>query len=350
MRQTSQVDLEFLRSLPKCEHHLHIEGSLSPADLFALAARNDISLPSHTDDPAYASPASLAQRYKSFSSLDDFLAYYYRAMAVLLTSADFDTLTYSYLARAHSDGVKHAEIFFDPQAHLSRNISVGTVLRGLRSACARAETDFGISTLIIPCFLRHLPAAEALAVLKSHDFVDAAEQKHIAGIGLDSSEQGFPPELFKDVYTEAKLMGLRLTAHSGEEGPAANVAAALDLLRCERIDHGVRMAEDDTLTKRVAAEQVMLSICPLSNVALKVAKSVADVPIRKLLQEGVRFSINSDDPEYLGGYILDNYVAVQEAFNLSKEEWRIICENSISGSWCDEQRKSDLLSMLLQVV
>lgn len=350
MAASNPVDVDFLRALPKCEHHLHIEGSLSPSDLFALATRNKISLPSPVDDPAYASEAALADRYKSFTSLDDFLAYYYRAMAVLLTAADFDTLTYSYLARAHADGVRHAEVFFDPQAHLSRGLTFATVLDGMRSASARAEKELGITSLIIPCFLRHLPAAEALDVVRSEDFAHAAKENHIVGVGLDSSEQGFPPELFKEVYAEAKKLGLRLTAHAGEEGPAANVQNALDVLKCERIDHGVRMVEDEALIKRVAQEKILLSVCPLSNVALRVKTSVAEVPIRKLLEEGVRFSINSDDPEYLGGYILDNYIAVHEAFNLSKDEWRTICTNAILGSWCSQARKDELLDLLQQVV
>ncbi|GAM89518.1 hypothetical protein ANO11243_075570 [Dothideomycetidae sp. 11243] len=344
------ADLAFLRSLPKCEHHLHIEGALSPEVLFSLAKRNNVDLPSPSEDPAYASPSTLAERYKHFTSLDDFLAYYYRGFSVLLTRADFETLTYSYLARAHEDGVKHAEIFFDPQAHLCRGISFTTVLDGMRAACARAEADFDMSTLVIPCFLRHLPADDALDVLRSQEFVSAAQKQYIVGIGLDSSEQGFPPELFQTLYAEAKAMGLRLTAHAGEEGPPANVATSLGLLDCERIDHGIRMLEDKVLTQRVATQGIMLSVCPLSNVALRVKESVSQVPIRELLEAGVKFSINSDDPEYLGGYILDNYVAVNKAFGLTRQEWNLVCTNAIQGSWCSQSRKEELLDLLRHAV
>ncbi|KAF2148572.1 adenosine deaminase [Myriangium duriaei CBS 260.36] len=342
------ADEAFLRSLPKCEHHLHIEGALSPEVLFRLATRNSIPLPSPSSDPAYTSPTTLAQRYKSFTSLDDFLAYYYRGMAVLLHPADYEDLTYAYLARAHSEGVRHAEVFFDPQAHLERGVDFDTVLSGMRAGCAKAEAEFGTSTLIIPCFLRHLPADDAWTVLQSEAFRAAAERREFVGIGLDSSEAGFPIAPFEKVWRATKGMGLRLTAHAGEEGGAENIAEALRV-GCERIDHGVRIVEDAELVERVAREKIMLSVCPLSNVALRVKKSVAEVPIREFLDRGVRFSINSDDPEYLGGYILDSYVAVQEAFGLSRDEWKTICRYAIEGSWCGQDRKDVLLGMLKEI-
>lgn len=336
------VDAAFLTALPKCEHHLHIEGTLSPVDLFTLAKRNKIDLP--TDDPAYASPTTLAQRYRAFTSLDDFLAYYYRGMAALLHAADFELLTWSYLQRAHTDGVRHTEIFFDPQAHLSRGVSLPTVLEGLKAACKRAEAELSMSTLLIPCILRHLPAADGLDVLRSKDFQDAVKNKQFVGIGLDSSENGFPPELFTEIYNEAQSLGLRVTAHAGEEGPAENVTKSLDLLKCERIDHGIRSAEEPELLVRLAREKILLTVCPLSNVSLRCVKDVSELPLRNFLDAGVRFSINSDDPEYLGGYILDSYKAVQKAFDLSMEEWIRICQNAIEGSWCSLQRKEELLA------
>ncbi|PNS19473.1 hypothetical protein CAC42_7317 [Sphaceloma murrayae] len=338
------IDKTWLAALPKCEHHLHIEGTLSPVDLFTLAKRNDITLPS--DDPAYASPETLAQRYKEFQSLDDFLAYYYRGMDALINAPDFELLTWSYLQRAHADGVRHAEIFFDPQAHLSRDVTLPTVLEGLESACRRAEAELGISTLLIPCFLRHLPAKDGLDVLKSADFQEAVQAQKFVGIGLDSSENGFPPELFTDIYDHARSLGLKVTAHAGEEGPAENIVKSLDLLKCERIDHGIRAAEDPKLLERLAKQQTLLTVCPLSNVSLRCVKNVGELPIRKFLDQGVRFSINSDDPEYLGGYILDSYLAVQEAFGLSKGEWRKICSDAIESSWCSPERKAVLMATL----
>ncbi|KAF4553345.1 Adenine deaminase-like protein [Elsinoe fawcettii] len=337
----------FLTALPKCEHHLHIEGTLSPTDLFTLAKRNNISLPS--DDAAYSSIGSLAERYKKFVSLDDFLAYYYRGMDTLIHTEDFELLTWSYLHKAHKDGVRHAEIFFDPQAHTTRSISLTTVVRGIKAACTRAESELGISTLLIPCFLRHLPASDGLTTLHSPDFIQAVKNKDFIGIGLDSSENGFPPELFKQIYEDARSMGLRVTAHAGEEGPAENVIKCLDLLKCERIDHGIRAGDDAALIQRLAREKIMLSVCPLSNVALRCVTDVSELPLRKFLDAGVRFSINSDDPEYLGGYILDSYMAVQNAFGLSREEWVTICRHAIEGSWCGEQRKKELLELLSQV-
>lgn len=338
------VDKAFLARLPKCEHHMHIEGALSPSVLFTLSARNNIPLP--TNDPAYASPSTLAERYANFSGLDDFLSYYYTAMSVLLTAADFETLTWSYLQRAHADGVRHAELFFDPQAHISRGIALSDIISGIRAALKRAEIELGVSSLLIPCFLRHLPASEALDLAHSSEFIAAAQRGEIVGVGLDSSEQGFPPEGFAEAFKACGALGLRRTAHAGEEGPAANVVAALDVLGVERVDHGVRVVEDKDLVARMARQGTLLTLCPLSNVALRVTPTVADSPLRTLLDAGVKFSINSDDPEYLGGYILDNYLAVQEAFGLTREEWQTICTNAIQGSWCDDKRKITLMNML----
>ena len=339
----------FLQALPKCEHHLHIEGSLSPALLFQLAQTNKITLPS-ADDASFASVAALQARYERFTSLDDFLHYYYIGMSVLLTEGDFESLAYEYFSHAHRDGVHHAEIFFDPQAHTARGVLYSTVVAGLTAAQRRAEQDFGLTSKLILCFLRHLPATEANAT-----YAEAASLGHfsngtVAGIGLDSSEVGFPPELFREVYASAKEAGIRRTAHAGEEGDASYIERALDICNVERIDHGIRLVEDEALFTRVAENKTLVTVCPLSNVQLRVVTKVAELPIRKFLDEGIRFSINSDDPAYFGGYILDNYCAVQDAFSLSIGDWKYIANGAIEGSWCDEARKTVLLQKVEECV
>jgi adenosine deaminase len=333
---------QFLRELPKCEHHLHIEGSLSPNLLFQLASTNKIDLPS--DDPSFASPASLESRYERFTSLDDFLQYYYIGMSVLLTSSDFESLAYEYFTRARNDGVHHAEIFFDPQAHTSRGVSYETVVSGLVAAQHRAETDFGLTSKLILCFLRHLSADDANVTYKEAVALGHFSDGTVAGIGLDSSEVGNPPEIFREVYEAASGAGIRKTAHAGEEGDPTYIERALDICNVERIDHGIRLMDDEKLLKRVANDGTLLTVCPLSNVRLRCVSTVADLPIRKFLDEGVKFSINSDDPAYFGGYILDNYLAVQEAFGLSLDEWKRIADGSIEGSWCNQERKAVLLA------
>ncbi|KAK5122639.1 hypothetical protein LTR85_003902 [Meristemomyces frigidus] len=339
----------FLQALPKCEHHMHLEGALTPSVLFQLAAKNKIQLPS--DDPAFTSPSTLAERYNQFTSLDDFLHYYYIGMSVLMDASDFEALAWDYFTHASADGVVHAEVFFDPQAHLSRDVSYDVVLAGFMAARSRANSEFGISSELICCFLRHLPAADGLATFKLDAVHASFSSGQVVGIGLDSSESPFPPELFKDIYDAAKASGLKRTAHAGEEGPAAYIKGALDDLDVSRIDHGIRLAEDPALVKRVAEQQILLSVCPISNVLLRCVSSVAELPIRMFLDQGVRFSINSDDPAYFGNnYLLANYCAVQDAFGLSKDEWSGICEAGINGSWCSEQRKEEMLAKLKAVV
>lgn len=315
-----------------------------PALLFELAARNNITLPK--EDPAYANEDALLDRYNRFTSLDDFLGYYYTAMAVLQKESDFEDLAWSYFEKAHSDGVVHAEIFFDPQAHLERGVSFSTVIAGLTAARERAEKELKMTTMLICCFVRHLPQSSALKLFDSSELQAAMAAGHIHGIGLDSSETPFPPELFKEVYAKAKTAGLRLTAHAGEEGPASNIATSLSVLGCERIDHGIRLAEDTKLMMKVARAGTMLSVCPLSNVRLQCVKSVEELPIAAFLKAGVKFSINSDDPAYFGGFILDNYCAVHEAFDLSAEQWESIAMAAINGSWCTAQRKSEMMQLL----
>ncbi|WYZ37045.1 hypothetical protein EsH8_II_000551 [Colletotrichum jinshuiense] len=332
---------DFLVELPKCEHHIHIEGSLGPELLFRLAAQNNISLPVDKD-PAFASVDALYERYRNFTSLDDFLHYYFIGFSVLLTVTDFEELGYAYFAKAHSQNVRHAEVFFDPQAHTSRGVAYETVVEGLQRARRRAEKDFAMTVEYIVCFLRHCPVEDGLRM-----FLEARDKGHfqdgtIAGVGMSSSEAPYPPQMFKPIYDAVREAGIRRTAHVGEEGPAGFVVSALDDLDVQRIDHGRRSAEDDALLTRLAETKTMLSLCPVSNVVLRGVKEMKEMPIRTFLDRGVRFSINSDDPAYFGGYILENYCAVEEAFGLSIAEWKSIATGSVEGSWCSEARKEEL--------
>lgn len=339
----------FLRALPKCEHHLHLEGALTPEILFKLAAKNGISLPS--DDQAFSSPEALAHRYQHFTSLDDFLHYYYIGMSVLIDAADFEALAWDYFEHAAADGVVHAEVFFDPQAHLSRGVSYEVILDGFTAARSRATQDLGISSELICCFLRHLPPPECESTFALTEVQASFKRGDIAGIGLDSSEKDFPPALFTKLYRDAAALGLRRTAHAGEEGPSEYIRSALDDLHASRIDHGIRLADDESLLQRIATQHTLLTLCPISNVFLRCVRAVSDLPIRKFLEAGVPFSLNSDDPAYFGGnYILANYVAVHDAFALSVTEWTTICENSIRGSWCGEERKREMEAALRRVV
>ncbi|KAK3321381.1 hypothetical protein B0T19DRAFT_264633 [Cercophora scortea] len=332
-----------LVSLPKCEHHLHLEGCLTPDLLFSLSAKNNIPLPPPSEDPAFASPSTLAERYTAFTSLDDFLHYYYIGFRVLVTPEDFEALAWSYFLHAHREAnVRHAEVFFDPQAHTNRSIPLSTVINGFAAAASRAESELGMSSLLIPCLLRHLPIADShstyTALVEGEYFTSGV----LGGIGLCSTELSQPPHLWAPIFTDASSRGIRRTVHAGEEGPPAYVTLALDALDAMRIDHGVRAAEDTHLLTRLAAEGVLLSLCPVSNAALKVTKSVSDAPVRALLDHGVRFSVNSDDPAYFGAWIQDVYCAVQEAFGLTVGEWAGIVRAAVEGSWCEEERKKVL--------
>lgn len=338
----------FLRAIPKCEHHVHLEGSLEPSLLFTLAKANDIPLPS--DDDAFSSEAALRARYKDFTSLDDFLHYYYIGMSVLIHSSDFEALAWSYFVKARDHGVHHTEVFFDPQAHISRGISYHSIVSGFTKAKSRAKAELGLTSELVCCFLRHLPVPEALATFEDPQVQESFANGTVIGIGLDSSELNFPPHLFDDIYRKAGALGLRRTAHAGEEGPAEYIAGSIDLLGVERIDHGIKLHLDEQLMKRVAQKQLMLTVCPMSNVMLRCVDHVGEVPIRKFLDAGVRFSINSDDPAYFGGYILDNYCAVHDAFNLSIQEWAGISRAGIEGSWCSTERKREMLTALDDLV
>ncbi|KAL8759395.1 MAG: hypothetical protein Q9184_003638 [Pyrenodesmia sp. 2 TL-2023] len=339
---------DFIVRVPKVELHMHLEGSLEPSLLFALARRNGIALPSPEDDAAFASPDALLNRYSRFTSLDDFLHYYFIGMGVLVQQQDFEALAWEYFVRAHADGVIHAEVFFDPQAHTSRGIKYAAVVEGFVKACQRAESEFGMSTKLILCFLRHLPASEA--AITFGDAKDDLMSGRLAGIGLDSSEKGFPPGAWKFIYDQAKESKIKRTAHAGEEGPVEYIREALEQLDIARIDHGIRLAEDAELMRAVAQRNIMVTLCPLSNVRLQCVKDVADLPVRQFLDADVAFSINSDDPAYFGGYILDNYCAVQEAFSLTLDEWRKVANAAIMGSWCDDSRKGAVMSKIEHVV
>ncbi|MEU5644425.1 adenosine deaminase [Streptomyces milbemycinicus] len=310
--------------IPKAELHLHIEGTLEPELAFALAERNGVELP-------YATQDELRAAY-SFTDLQDFLDLYYALMAVLRTEDDFADLTNAYLARARAQGVRHAEIFFDPQAHTARGVAIGTVIDGLTRALDAAEQTYGITTRLIMCFLRDESAESALETFESaRPYLD-----RLAAVGLDSAEVGNPPSKFREVYARAREAGLKCVAHAGEEGPPAYVWEALDILGVDRVDHGVRSLEDEALVARLVADQVPLTVCPLSNVRLRVVDRLEDHPLRAMLDAGLLVTVNSDDPAYFGGYAGDNFDAVRHALRLDDATLRVLARNSFRASFLDE--------------
>jgi len=321
-------------SIPKAELHLHIEGTLEPELAFALAARNGVVLP-------YADTEELRKAYL-FEDLQSFLNLYYELMAVLRTEQDFADLANAYLARAAAQGVRHAEIFFDPQAHIARGVEMGTVVEGLWLALRDSESTHGISTQLIMCFLRDESAASAMETL------DAARPylDRIAGVGLDSAEVGHPPVKFREVYEAAAGLGLRRVAHAGEEGPPSYITEALDILGVERVDHGLRCMEDPELVARLVRERVPLTLCPLSNVRLRAVDVLAEHPLPAMLDAGLLCTVNSDDPAYFGGYVGDNFGAVREALGLGEERLRELARNSFLASFLDgdEERRARYLA------
>ena len=318
---------------------MHLEGSLEPSLLFKLAEENGIKLPSDKD-PAFASIDSLLERYKHFANLDDFLHYYFIAMSVLVKASDYEALAWAYFVRAKDDGVVHAEVFFDPQAHAERGIGYSTVRDGFTAARKRAETELSISSELIMCFTRHLPVTSAEETYQTA--LPDLKSGLVSGIGLSSTEIGNPPKLYKDIYASAEAEGIKRTAHAGEEADVSYMRDALESLHIQRVDHGIKLMDDHALAAEFVKKKILVTMCPLSNVKLQCVKSVKQLPIRAYLDNRIRFSINSDDPAYFGGYILDNYCAVQEAFDLSLEEWTSIIMASIYGSWCSEARKEEL--------
>jgi len=330
--ESSEARRAFIAGLPKAELHLHIEGSLEPELMFALAARNGVAIPFASVDDVRAAYA--------FSNLQDFLDIYYQGMAVLLTEQDFYDLTTAYLARVHADAVRHVEIFFDPQGHTERGVAFATVICGIGRALDEAETRWGITSRLIMCFLRHLSAADAEATLdEARPFL-----ARIDGVGLDSSENGHPPAKFARVFARARSLGLRLVAHAGEEGPPAYVYEALDVLGVDRIDHGNRSMEDPALVARLAESGMTLTVCPLSNLKLCVVDNLAAHPLRRMLEAGLAATVNSDDPAYFGGYINANFIAVAEALDLSKGELVALARNSFTGAFLTADEEAGYLA------
>lgn len=318
----------FIAGLPKAELHLHLEGSFEPELMFAIARRNRCDIP-------FNSAAEVKAAYR-FGNLQDFLDIYYASANVLLDEQDFYDLTLAYLARVAADGVRHVEVFFDPQTHTARGVDFDTVMKGITGALDDGRARFGITSKLILCFLRHLSEDAALET-----FMEAAPWlDRIAAIGLDSSELGHPPAKFTRVYAAAREARLKCVAHAGEEGPAPYVWEALDLLQVDRIDHGNNALQDARLVERLVQEQMTLTVCPLSNLRLCVVKDLRDHPLRQMLQLGLRATVNSDDPAYFGGYVNDNFRAVSAALNLRKDQLVTLAKNSFKGSFLSEAEKA----------
>jgi len=325
-------------ALPKAELHLHIEGTLEPAMMLALAERNNITLP-------YKNVAEIEAAYE-FDCLQDFLDLYYHGMSVLIEERDFYELTYAYIEKVHQQGVIHAEIFYDPQGHTGRGVSFETVLGGISSALQDAERELGITSKLIMCFLRHLPEDEAFESLQC-----ACKHKElIHGVGLDSSEKGYPPALFSKVFAQARREGFIPVAHAGEEGPAEYVEAVLDDLKVQRVDHGNRSFENPALVQRLAKQRTPLTMCPLSNLRLKGIPSLELHPLKKALDAGLMVSVNSDDPSYFGGYIAENYKAVQKALGLQSHDIVTLAKNSFVSSFLDDKCKQSALDAVDEVL
>ncbi len=318
-----------LRAMPKAELHIHIEGSLEPELIFALAQRNGVALP-------YASVDALRAAY-AFTDLQSFLDIYYAGASVLLKEADFHDMAWAYFQRAAADHVVHAEIFFDPQTHTERGVPFATVIQGLARACARAQAELGISSQLILCFLRHLSEEAAFKTLEEA----LPWRRHFVGVGLDSSERGHPPEKFARVFARCRELGLHLVAHAGEEGPPPYIWNALDVLHVQRIDHGVRCLEDPALVQRLAVEGVPLTVCPLSNVKLRVFGSMAEHNLPALLAAGLCVTVNSDDPAYFGGYVNQNFVELFAALpQLTRQHAYTLARNSFKASFAAPELKA----------
>ena len=321
--------------MPKAELHLHIEGTLEPELIFELAQKNGVAL-------AWTRVEALRKAY-AFTDLQSFLDIYYAGASVLLHESDFEAMAMAYLRRAAADNVVHAEMFFDPQTHTSRGVAMATVIGGLSRACTRAERELGITSALILCFLRHLSEDEAFATLETA----LPYRERFIGVGLDSSERGHPPEKFARVFARAGELGLHRVAHAGEEGPAAYIESALDVLHVERVDHGVRCVESDALVARLARDGVALTVCPLSNLKLRVFDSMAEHNLADLLRRGVKATVNSDDPAYFGGYINANFLAAFEALPQlgAADAWQLAC-NSFDASFVGDDRKQAMRAKL----
>lgn len=329
--------LDRIAGAPKAELHVHVEGTLEPELAFAIARRNGLTLP-------YESPEAMRHAF-SFTSLQSFLDIYDMASSVLRTEEDFFDLAWAYLGRARADNVVHAEIFFDPQTHTARGVPFETVLGGLGRAVDRARSELGMTAGLIMCFLRHLTEAQAFATLDAATpFVD-----RLLGVGLDSGERGNPPEKFRGVFARCRGLGLHAVAHAGEEGPPASIVGALDALGAERIDHGVRCLEDDAVVRRLVRDRTPLTVCPLSNVRLRVFNSLADHCLPRLLAAGLRASVHSDDPAYFGGYITRNLTESFSSLPLSAGDAHTLLRNGFTSSFLDEASKARHLDRLAEV-
>ncbi len=329
--------LELIKIIPKAELHLHIEGTLEPELLFNLAARNKVAIP-------YKSVEELQEAYR-FTDLQSFLNIYYAGMKVLINEQDFYDLTWDYFERANAQNIRHAEIFFDPQAHTDRGIAFETVIKGITSALKDARTKLNITSHLILCFLRDLTEENAITTLRQ-----AIPYKDlIIGVGLDSAELGNPPSKFQKVFEMARNEGLLCVAHAGEEGPPEYIVEALDLLKVKRIDHGVQCVKDQALVERLIREQIPLTVCPLSNVRLCVFKTMQQHPIRSMLEAGLRVTMNSDDPAYFGGYVVENFIAVHQALGLTADEVYQIAKNSFVSSFISAKEKEGFITELDKV-
>ena len=321
---------QFIQNLPKAELHLHIEGTFEPELMFHIAERNGVELP-------YADVDSLRKAY-DFSQLQDFLDIYYQGMNVLLTEQDFFDLTWAYLHKVAAEGVRHVEVFFDPQGHVERGVSFETALNGIHAALQQGQQELSISFGLIMCFLRHLSEEDALRTLQ----LAMPHSDKIIGVGLDSSERGNPPSRFQRVFAAARDAGFHLVAHAGEEGPPEYVYQALDLLKIERIDHGNSSMQDPQLVRRLADARLPLTVCPLSNTRLCVVDDMRNHPLPAMLDAGLMVTINSDDPAYFGGYINRNYEAIASLVNDDHETLAQLAKNSFNAAFIDDQRKAEL--------
>jgi adenine deaminase len=329
--------LELIRAMPKAELHVHIEGTFEPELMFAIAQRNQLEIP-------YKSVEEIKQAY-NFHNLQSFLDIYYAGANVLIHEQDFYDLAWAYFEKCAEDRVVHTEIFFDPQTHTDRGIAFATVIGGLKRACDDAREKLNITSHLIMCFLRHLSEEAAFETLKQA----LPYKEQIIGIGLDSSEVGHPPSKFERVFAQARAEGFLTVAHAGEEGPAEYVWEALDLLKVNRIDHGVRSEEDAVLMQRLIAEKMPLTVCPLSNLKLCVVDDMAQHNIRRLLQQGVHVTVNSDDPSYFGGYMNDNFIAIAQALALSNDELKALAINSFEASFISDEMKKNYINQVINV-
>jgi adenosine deaminase len=328
-RHIDQAHLHrFISAMPKAELHLHIEGTLEPEMMMMLARRNGVTLP-------YASVEAVREAYR-FGSLQDFLELYYTGMSVLLTREDFFDLAFAYLEKVAAQNVTHVEIFFDPQGHTDRGVAFDTVLSGIVDALDKGRRDFGITAKLIMCFLRHLPEEQAFDTLRHA----CRCKEHIFAVGLDSAEQGHPPSKFARVYAEARKQGFVPVAHAGEEGPPEYVYEALDVLRVRRIDHGNRALEDPALVQRIVRERIPMTVCPLSNRALQSCPDLTLHPLRRMLAAGLLVTVNSDDPSYFGGYVNENFIAIQKALSLTEQEIATLGRNSFEASFLPDREKA----------